>query len=534
MKISNIEMISIDEEPFLSDDPGSPNSEPSDLHSYQELEKKNGSGTINEDITYHPTTYLNLAHSPFEGYEHSNLFAVRAERRTTSESEKDELYWDRRERNNESAKRCRVKRRLNDIALESRIMELTKENNVLRAKIEAAQLREQQATASSYENNKFSNDGGNSNRGPNITPFSDHNRSETYAVHYDPYLMHMSHQMNNNPNRFHTTMPRGCLEPRMIHSSSYPRGFMPNMTMVSLNSSERELSSMQQGQREFFDHMQRSTMQHRAQFSQVQMQASRVCPTTTVTDLYGCHQPPQVLSNKQNEILVASNRNTCNAAPIDTSSALPMPLSGRQATNSKNVINPSVSSSSAQSMIVNKSTTSPNISSKTPSTTSISSLPSSSPTSPKPAISNFNNLSLDPSAQNLDMNCISQGSSFIVSRQPSVENGAIKTSNLSYSTPPDKRHSNIKKRAAVESSVETSTHFMIDEILEHRETYPENPSKALDLSNVKKRKLFHPSVLHEEHGNVYNAIDKSQFHSFPRVSSINSTKNIDLLCAALL
>ena len=75
---------------------------------------------------------------------------------------------------------------------------------------------------------------------------------------------------------------------------------------------------------------------------------------------------------------------------------------------------------------------------------------------------------------------------------------------------------------------------MIDEILEHRETYPENPSKALDLSNVKKRKLFHPSVLHEEHGNVYNAIDKSQFHSFPRVSSINSTKNIDLLCAALL
>ena len=75
---------------------------------------------------------------------------------------------------------------------------------------------------------------------------------------------------------------------------------------------------------------------------------------------------------------------------------------------------------------------------------------------------------------------------------------------------------------------------MIDEILEHRETYPENPSKALDLSNVKKRKLFHPSVLHEDHGNVYTAKDKAQFHSFPRVSSINSTKNIDLLCAALL
>ena len=75
---------------------------------------------------------------------------------------------------------------------------------------------------------------------------------------------------------------------------------------------------------------------------------------------------------------------------------------------------------------------------------------------------------------------------------------------------------------------------MIDEILEHRETYPEDPSKALDLSNVKKRKLFHPSVLHEDHGHVYSAKDKAQFHSFPRVSSINSTKNIDLLCAALL
>ena len=164
-------MDAIDEEPLLSDDPGSPNSEPSDLRSYQELEKKNGSRTINEDIAYHPNTYSNLAHSPTEGYDHANLFAVRAERRTTSESEKDELYWDRRERNNESAKRCRVKRRLNDIALESRIMELTKENNVLRAKIEAARLREQ-VTVSSYENNKFSNNGG-INCGTNITPFSD-------------------------------------------------------------------------------------------------------------------------------------------------------------------------------------------------------------------------------------------------------------------------------------------------------------------------------------------------------------------------
>ena len=532
MKISNIEMSSIDEEPFLSDDPGSPNSEPSDLHSYQELEKKNGSGAINEDIGYHPTTYLNLAHSPSEGYEHSNLFAVRAERRTTSESEKDELYWDRRERNNESAKRCRVKRRLNDIALESRIMELTKENNVLRAKIEAARLREQQATASSYENNKFSNDGGNSHRGTNVTPFLDHNRSQIYAVQYDPYLMHMSHPMP--PNRFHTTMPRGCLEPRMIHSSSYPRGLIPDMTMVSINNSERELSNMQQGQREFFDHMQRSSMQHQPQFPQVQMQASRVCPTTTVTNFHGYHQPREVLSNKQNEILVASNRNTGHAVPTNTSSAVPMSLSGRQATHSKNVTNPSVSNSSTPSLIINTSTTSPNISTKTHSTNSISSLLPSSPTSPKPALSNFNNLSLDPSAQNLNMNCTPQGSSCVVSAQPPVDNSAIKTSSNNYSIPADKRHSNIKKRASVESSGDTSTHFMIDEILEHHETYPENPSKALDLSNVKKRKLFHPSVLHEDHGNVYTAKDKAQFHSFPRVSSINSTKNIDLLCAALL
>jgi hypothetical protein len=48
---------------------------------------------------------------------------------------KDDHYWERRRKNNLAAKRSREKRRLNDIVLETKVLELTNENEALKAKL---------------------------------------------------------------------------------------------------------------------------------------------------------------------------------------------------------------------------------------------------------------------------------------------------------------------------------------------------------------------------------------------------------------
>lgn len=65
------------------------------------------------------------------------LFAQRKQREFIPDAKKDDSYWDRRRRNNEAAKRSREKRRFNDMVLEQRVVELTKENHVLKAQLEA-------------------------------------------------------------------------------------------------------------------------------------------------------------------------------------------------------------------------------------------------------------------------------------------------------------------------------------------------------------------------------------------------------------
>ncbi|XP_055596289.1 uncharacterized protein LOC129746583 [Uranotaenia lowii] len=65
------------------------------------------------------------------------LFSQRKQREFIPDAKKDESYWDRRRRNNEAAKRSREKRRLNDMVLEQRVVELTKENHVLKAQLDA-------------------------------------------------------------------------------------------------------------------------------------------------------------------------------------------------------------------------------------------------------------------------------------------------------------------------------------------------------------------------------------------------------------
>lgn len=72
---------------------------------------------------------------------HIDLIKNRKQRKFIAESKKDDTYWDRRRRNNEAAKRSRDKRRYNDMVLEQLVVELTKENHVLKAQLDAIKDR---------------------------------------------------------------------------------------------------------------------------------------------------------------------------------------------------------------------------------------------------------------------------------------------------------------------------------------------------------------------------------------------------------
>ncbi|KFO22996.1 long intergenic non-protein coding RNA 1862 [Fukomys damarensis] len=67
--------------------------------------------------------------------------AVRRQREFTPEEKKDRVYWEKRRKNNEAAKRSREKRRLNDVAVEGRLAALLEENALLRAELRALKLR---------------------------------------------------------------------------------------------------------------------------------------------------------------------------------------------------------------------------------------------------------------------------------------------------------------------------------------------------------------------------------------------------------
>jgi len=71
----------------------------------------------------------------------TNSYPQRKQREFIPDNKKDESYWDRRRRNNEAAKRSREKRRFNDMILEQRVIELTKENHVLKAQLTAIRDR---------------------------------------------------------------------------------------------------------------------------------------------------------------------------------------------------------------------------------------------------------------------------------------------------------------------------------------------------------------------------------------------------------
>lgn len=131
-----------------------PKIEPQDLDLYPDPEK-NGADKLDD---MDDPTILDFADITEEDSVHQQLFGLRRQRKFILESDKDDLYWDRRKRNNEAAKRSREKRRVNDMILESRVMELSKQNNVLRAQLDAMYIRDQR-TASVSCGNAFSFNG---------------------------------------------------------------------------------------------------------------------------------------------------------------------------------------------------------------------------------------------------------------------------------------------------------------------------------------------------------------------------------------
>lgn len=66
---------------------------------------------------------------------------TRRQREFMPEEKKDTIYWEKRRKNNEAAKRSREKRRLNDVAIESRLAMLLEENAKLRAELHALKLQ---------------------------------------------------------------------------------------------------------------------------------------------------------------------------------------------------------------------------------------------------------------------------------------------------------------------------------------------------------------------------------------------------------
>lgn len=104
-------------------------------------------GYLNHDVLLGPISpgATSVSDGNYNGYgdlsnhhlKRKELFSQRKQREFIPDNKKDDNYWDRRRRNNEAAKRSREKRRFNDMVLEQRVVELTKENHVLKAQLEA-------------------------------------------------------------------------------------------------------------------------------------------------------------------------------------------------------------------------------------------------------------------------------------------------------------------------------------------------------------------------------------------------------------
>lgn len=91
-----------------------------------------------QDTKFFPGHPNNIGQAAFNNsFSRKDIFNQRKQREFIPEAKKDDCYWDRRRRNNEAAKRSREKRRLNDMLLETRVIELAKDNHILKCQLNA-------------------------------------------------------------------------------------------------------------------------------------------------------------------------------------------------------------------------------------------------------------------------------------------------------------------------------------------------------------------------------------------------------------
>ncbi|GAB6028956.1 hypothetical protein CHUAL_004751 [Chamberlinius hualienensis] len=114
-----------------------------DVHTYNSDRNSSSPSSKNRNVPIGWATN-DLMHSPIPNgldlaghLKRKEVFNARKQREFIPDNKKDDTYWDRRRRNNEAAKRSREKRRLNDMVLETRVLELTKENTILKTQLMA-------------------------------------------------------------------------------------------------------------------------------------------------------------------------------------------------------------------------------------------------------------------------------------------------------------------------------------------------------------------------------------------------------------
>ncbi|OWK07327.1 NFIL3 [Cervus elaphus hippelaphus] len=91
---------------------------------------------VSEDLTTGEELLLN------EGSVGKNKSsACRRKREFIPDEKKDAMYWEKRRKNNEAAKRSREKRRLNDLVLENKLIALGEENATLKAELLSLKLK---------------------------------------------------------------------------------------------------------------------------------------------------------------------------------------------------------------------------------------------------------------------------------------------------------------------------------------------------------------------------------------------------------
>ena len=103
-----------------------------DQHHDSSRSSSSNAGSPNNSTSAIPTCIVAPTANDGSSDGGNNFIPSRKQREFIPENRKDNHYWEKRRKNNEAARRSREKRRLHDVVLENRIVDLTRDNCQLR------------------------------------------------------------------------------------------------------------------------------------------------------------------------------------------------------------------------------------------------------------------------------------------------------------------------------------------------------------------------------------------------------------------